>query len=71
MSDTKRGVILFAKLPESEIAKISPGGGAKGEDELVAHVYLATADQIERLIARGEILPNSQNIWQIFKEFRF
>jgi len=67
----ERGGILFVKMPASEIANISPGGGAKDEDELVAHVYLATADQIERLIARGEILPNSQNIWQIFKEFRF
>ena len=66
----ERGVILFAKIPESEIIKIKPGGGAKGEDELVAHVYLATAEQIEMLIARQEILPNSQNIWQIFKEFR-
>ncbi|MDP3730963.1 MAG: NUDIX domain-containing protein [bacterium] len=66
----ERGVILFAKLPESEIDKIRPGGGDKEEDELVAHVYLATAEQIEILIARGEILPNSQNIWQIFKDFR-
>ena len=66
----ERGVILFVKMPASEIANIRPGGGAKGEDELVAHVYLATAEQIEMLIAKQEILPNSQNIWQIFKEFR-
>src|SRR3989344_1425586 len=38
----ERGGVLFAKLPEYEIANIRPGGGAKGENELVAHVYLAT-----------------------------
>ena len=66
----ERGVILLVKLPETEIARIKPGGGEKEEGEVVSNVYLATAAQIERLVEEEEILLNSAAIWRIFKKFR-
>lgn len=66
----ERGVILWVKLPETEISRIKPGGGDKEEGEIVTHVYLATSEQMEELISQNGILTNSQTVWQVFKKFR-
>ncbi len=66
----ERGVILLVKVPETEIARIRPGGGEKEEGEVVSNVYLATAEQINHLVEEEEILFNSATIWQILKKIR-